>query len=203
MNNKKCTAMFGLLISINLAFSGSVLATSLSDMAKACDECHGSKGNSTDDKVPSIAGFSESSLVDMMEQYKAGDRPADKYKPSGGEETDMQVIAKDMSDEDISAISAHYAKQTFKPIKQDFDAAAAKRGAEVHDKLCEKCHSEGGANADDDAAILAGQWRGYLERQFVLITSGERETTKKMKKKMKKVKDEDIQPLIEFYISKQ
>ncbi len=179
------------------------LVAQSSELTDKCDKCHGKNGNSEDTKVPTIAGFSAAALEDILNQYKAGDRPAEKYKPKDGDETDMQAISKDLSEDDIKAVAAYYAKQTFTPHKQKFDAKLAKKGAKVHKKRCEKCHSDGGSNADDDAAILAGQWRGYLTHQFELIASGERDVPKKMRKKFKKLKDGDVEKLIEFYISQQ
>ena len=196
MKNRLSVAALGVLMVMSMP----VLASDLTDK---CDNCHGKNGNSEDDKVPSIAGFSAVTLEDAIEAYKSGDRPADKYKPKDGEETDMIEISKKLSDDDIKKSSAHYASQKFIPHKQTFDAKLAKKGAKVHKKRCEKCHSDNGANAEDDAAILAGQWKGYLKRQFDLIIAKEREVPKKMKKKIKKLKDGDTEALIEFYASQQ
>jgi|AMFO01.1.fsa_nt_gi Cytochrome c553 len=189
--------------------AGALLALSLPQVAGAseltdkCDSCHGKNGNSEDDKVPTIAGFSAVTIEEILNEYRDGDRPADKYKPKDGEETDMVEIAKKLSEDQIKEVAKHYAAQKFMPHKQDFDAKLAKRGRKVHKKHCEKCHSDYGSNADDDAAILAGQWRGYLKRQFDLIMAGEREVPKKMRKKIKKLKEGDAAALIEFYVSQQ
>ncbi len=191
-----------LLVGLALAISVPVMAQA-DDLTDKCDRCHGKNGNSEDDKVPSIAGFSSAVIEDAMAAYKDEERPADKYKPKDGEETDMIAITKKLSDEDVKKAAAHYSQQKFMPHKQPFDAALAKKGAKVHKKRCEKCHSENGSNAEDDAAILAGQWKGYLKRQFDLIVSGERNVPKKMKKKIKKLKDGDVEALIEFYVSQQ
>ncbi len=195
-------SLVGLLIGLALAVAVPVMVQA-DDLTDKCDQCHGKNGNSEDEKVPSIAGFSSAVIEDAMAAYKDEARPADKYKPKDGEETDMIAIAKKLSDDDVKKVAAYYAKQKFMPHKQTFDAALAKKGAKVHKKRCEKCHSENGSNAEDDAAILAGQWKGYLKRQFDLIVSGERDAPKKMKKKFKKLKDGDVEALIEFYVSQQ
>jgi len=168
--------VIGLMGGALLALSFSLV--SASELTDKCDSCHGKNGNSKDD-------------------------PADKYKPKDGEETDMQEIANKLSDEQIKEVAKHYAAQKFIPHKQPFDAKLAKKGAKVHKKRCEKCHSDNGSNAEDDAAILAGQWKGYLKRQFDLILSKERTVPKKMRKKMKKLKPGDVEALIEFYASQQ
>jgi sulfide dehydrogenase cytochrome subunit len=199
-NSKKFLA--SMLTGLALAVSLPIMVQA-GDLTDKCDNCHGKNGNSEDEKVPSIAGFSAVTLEDIIESYKSGDRPADKYKPKDGEETDMLEISKKLSDDNIKKVAEHYASQKFIPHKQPFDAKLAKKGAKVHKKRCEKCHSDNGSNADDDAAILAGQWRGYLKRQLDLIVSGERTVPKKMKKKIKKLKDGDVEALIEFYASQQ
>ena len=173
------------------------------DIIEKCDSCHGKDGNSEDDKVPSIAGFSAVTIEDAIEAYKEEERPADKYKPKDGEETDMLEISKKLSDENIKEVAKHYSSKKFVPHKQSFDAALAKKGAKVHKKRCEKCHSENGSNAEDDAAIIAGQWRDYLEHQLQLIVDKERNVPKKMRKKIKKLKDGDVEALVEFYVSQQ
>ena len=196
------------ILLIPLLFSVALpLNTAIADDAALtkdkCGTCHGDDGNSKDSKVPSIAGFSAATIDDIMTQYKSGDREGDKYTPEGGKETDMGTIAKDLSDEDSKKISAYLATQKFVAVKQDFDAALAKKGEKKHKKKCEKCHSDNGANAEDDAAILAGQHRAYLEKEFAKIAAKERDTPKKMKKKFKKLKEDQRKALIEFYISQQ
>ena len=168
-----------------------------------CGTCHGDDGNSTDSKVPSIAGFSLDSLEETLSMYKSDDRPSEKYTPDGGKETDMNEIAKNLSEADTKTIITFLASQKFKPVKQKFDAALAKQGKKIHKKKCEKCHSDNGANSEDDAAILAGQHRSYLEMQFKLIASDKRDMPRKMKKRFKKLSDSDHKALIEFYISQQ
>ncbi len=198
MKMKKMLLVMAVGVSLAVSFS-----VSASDLTDKCNKCHGKNGNSEDDKVPSIAGFSSAVIEDTMAAYKEEERPADKYKPKDGEETDMIAISKKLSDADVKELAEYYSKQKFIPHKQDFDKVLAKKGAKVHKKRCEKCHSDNGSNADDDAAILAGQWKGYLKRQLDLIVSKERTVPKKMRKKIKKLKDGDIEALIEFYASQQ
>ncbi len=200
MFNKKL--LLPLIISAALPLA-SAFADDAALVKDKCGTCHGADGNSEDAKVPSIAGFSAATLEDIMEQYKSGDRKGDKYTPEGGEETDMGAIAKDISKEDGSKIIAFLAEQKFKAIKQDFDETLIKSGKKLHKKKCEKCHSENGANAEDDAAIMAGQWRDYLQKEFDKIAAKERDIPKKMKKKFKKLSEDDRKALIEFYISQQ
>ncbi len=82
-----------------------------------------------------------------------------------------------------------------------------KKGGKLHDKYCEKCHSDGGQSAEDDSGILAGQWTDYLKWSLADYTSGNREMTKKMAKKLKKLVkkegDKGIDALLAYYASQQ
>jgi len=168
-----------------------------------CGICHGDDGNSSTGKVPSIAGFTAASLSDFLEEYKEGDREAQKFTPENGKESDMQEVAKNLSEEDGLKIFFFLSKQKFKPIKQDFDASLVKKGKKLHKKNCEKCHSDYGNSVEDDTPKLAGQWKPYLEKQFSLFADKKRDMPKKMKKKFKKLSEEDRKALIEFYASQQ
>ena len=168
-----------------------------------CTSCHGKNGNSTAGKVPNIAGFSKAGLIEMLQAYQSGDRKGDKYQAKGEKATDMNAITKNMSTADIEAVSAFFASKKFKAAKQSFDAALAKTGEDIHEKSCEKCHSEQGKSPDDDTAILAGQWTPYLKNEFSKFSSGSRDMTKKMKKKFSPLSNEEKAALLAFYASLQ
>jgi len=173
----------------------------LEDMVNQCEECHGKDGNGTDPKVANIAGASAVYIEEMLIAYRDGERPGVKYTPEGGEESDMGAVAKDLSDDDIQALAEHYAGKSYKPIPQEADAGKAKKGAKVFDKSCEKCHAEQGTDPEDDAGILLGQGRDYLQGQFDMFDDGSRKMTKKMKKKWKKLDDDDKAAILEFLVS--
>jgi len=187
-----------LLVTLPLSASADV-----DKLVKQCAECHGKDGNSTVDKVPTIAGFSSSSIEDTLIQYTDGSRKGGKYKPENGDETDMNAVAKKLSEQDIKDLSEYFAGKQFKPHQQDFDAKLVKAGAKVHKKRCKKCHSDGGSNADDDASILAGQWTVYLEAELKAIKAGDHPVPKKMKKKLKKLKAGQDKELLAYYASQQ
>jgi sulfide dehydrogenase cytochrome subunit len=207
MNHSKNSGkFFCLLVSAGLTFGVAIPGLAAADGAKLavdkCEACHGKNGNSEKDDVPSIAGFSEIMIGDSLEMYQSGERKGGKYEVDG-KETDMNEIANDLSEEDIGSLAVFYSEQTFQPRSQKFDAALAEKGAEIHDRKCENCHSEAGSNADDDAGILAGQWIPYMRAQFAAFQSGERVPPKKMKKKTDSLSDEDVEALINFYASQQ
>lgn len=166
-------------------------------LANTCAGCHGTDGASQGPATPSISGLSVDYFIEIMEKFKEGDAVS----------TIMGRIAKGYSSDEIEQMAEHFAALPFVPAEQDFDASMAKKGAKLHDKSCEKCHSEGGSLMDDDAGILAGQWKPYLEWTLHDVVSGERKVPKKMKKKLAKIHsrfgDPAITALVEYYASQQ
>jgi len=192
------SALKGTLLAFGLALSGATFAASPSAemLSNTCFGCHGPNGNSVGPAIPTIAGFSETYMIDSMTAYKEGERAS----------TIMTRIAKGYSDEEIEAMAGYFASQKFIPANQSSDAKMAKAGAKLHDKYCEKCHSEGATLADDDAGILAGQWKPYLEHSLTDFMAGNRDMPKKMKKQMgkmqKKAGDAGVGQVLDFYASK-
>ncbi len=177
-------------------------------IADTCDECHGRGGVSTESDVPSIAGISPFILEEYMFEYRDDARECRESKYRSGDldrpATDMCVVAKDLSEDDVTAIAEFYGSKVFIAAPQEFDAAKAALGASLHKKLCKKCHSDGGSYADDDASILAGQWMPYLEQALADQVSGARNLLdKKMKEKTDQLSDEDADAIIHFYGSQQ
>ena len=182
-------------------WSPDVLGAEGAVIAEQCDQCHGPSGHSEDSLVPSIGGFSEFAIIDLLESYRVGFRQARLVTLPDATETDMVEISRALSDEEIEAVALHYSLETWRPHKQPFDAALAKRGAEIHHAKCDKCHSEGGSVAVDDLAILAGQWREYLKMEFEDFDTGSRRMVDKMKAKYETLSGPDKAALLEFYVS--
>jgi sulfide dehydrogenase cytochrome subunit len=117
----------------------------------------------------------------------------------------MTRIAKGYSDDDIDAMAKYFAGKKHMKAMQESDSAAAKRGAKLHDKYCEKCHEDVGTSAGDDSGFLAGQHKLYLQYTLSDFMDGGREPGKKMKKKLmsmhKKAGDQGLADLVEYYAS--
>ena len=162
-------------------------------LADTCAGCHGTDGASVGPASPSIAGLSETYFVDTMKVFKSGDRKS----------TIMGRIAKGYSDEEFALMASVFAKQPIATTKQKTDAAKVAAGQALHDKNCVKCHDKNGALPDDDSGILASQWLPYLHYSMEDFKSGNREMPKKMKKKVDKLSDADLDALLHFYASQQ
>ncbi len=170
---------------------------STSMLAHTCNGCHGIEGASSGPAIPSIGGISKDYMIDLLGAYKSGDAYS----------TIMGRIAKGYSEDEIEQIAEYFAGQQFVAAKQDFDEGQVEEGAKLHDKYCEKCHAEGGTSAEDDSGVLAGQWTPYLSWTMDDYLAGDREMTKKMKKKVEKLVskegDAGLQALYNYYASQQ
>jgi sulfide dehydrogenase cytochrome subunit len=200
-NRAAVRAACATLASIALMFAAAAAAASGADIARKCDQCHGDNGHSKTEDIPSIGGFSEFGIVDLLDSYRNGNRQARAVALPDGTETDMQEIAQSLSEDDTMAAAEHYAAQTWQPHEQTFDAALARRGAAIHDIKCDKCHSEGGGVKDDDLAIMSGQWRQYLEMEIQDFDAGTRKMAPKMQDKYKTLSADDKKAIVEMYIS--
>ena len=171
-----------------------------------CDACHGEGGISLESDVPTIAGISALVLEEYMFQYVDEARPCRESKYRYGDvnrpATDMCVVAKALSEDEVTEIAEYYADKSFVAAVQDFDAALAAEGAKVHKRGCEKCHSDGGSYKDDDAGRLAGQWKPYLEEVFADYASGKREMLEeKMRNKIEELDPKSVAALLDYYAS--
>ena len=169
---------------------------SASMLANTCAGCHGTYGASNGPSIPTLAGMSSAYLVETMEGYKSGDIPS----------TIMGRLAKGYSEDEIKLMGEYFSKQKFVAATgQVADSAKAATGAELHDKYCEKCHSESGTVADDDSGFLKGQWKSYTAAQMMDFQNKDRKAPKKMAKQfekmLKKHEQAGVDALVEYYSS--
>jgi len=184
----------------------SVPALATADTAvimEGCNGCHGDNGVSQSADIPSIAGIPEFVLVDAMYIYQDEARPCAESEYRHGDTsraaTTMCAVAADLSEDDIDAVSADYGAMGWTKIQQDFDADLAAAGKAVHDSSCDRCHSEAGTNADDEASMLGGQQMGYLRDTFAQYADESREQPSKMKEKLDALSADDVEALVNYY----
>ena len=196
-----------LFITATVAFFSVASAADIDATMKGCNDCHGDNGVSQSSDVPTIAGIDAFGIADQLFMYRDEERPCAESEYRQGDTsraaTTMCAIAAELSDDDIEAIGDAYAELDFVPAVQDFDAALAEAGAAVHEKQCDKCHSEGGSNVDDEASILAGQQMDYLVATFADYASGDRPQDMIMKVKIDALSADDVKALINYYASQQ
>lgn len=80
--------------------AGAVLAQTATPPAQAqtCRVCHGLDGIGTNPMIPNIGGQSADYLSKQLQDFRAGRR----------EDPQMSIIARDLTDEDIKAVSDWY-----------------------------------------------------------------------------------------------
>ena len=190
-----------------IALFSTASASDIDAMMDGCNDCHGDNGVSQWSDVPTIAGIDAFGIADGLFMYRDEERPCAESEYRQGDEgrapTTMCAIAADLSDDDIEALGDAYAELEFVPAAQEFDAALAGAGATIHEQQCDKCHSDGGANVEDEASILAGQWMDYLDSAFASYASGDRPQDKKMKEKLEALSADDVKALNHYYASQQ
>ena len=197
----------------SLSLAAGARAAEMIDLAEVnklvdtCSQCHERDGDSNDPNMPIIGGYSEAYIISSMTSYKTQTRscPDIEYissKKKKVETTNMCRISKALSDEDIAKLATYYASKKFRRANQDFNLKLAQKGELIHERDCEKCHSEGGSLASDDAGILAGQWTPYLRQQFFAFYAEKRQLDSKMKPKFNKLDKTEIEALLNFYASR-
>jgi sulfide dehydrogenase cytochrome subunit len=196
----------GICLAILLAATAlPAAAADIATLTAPCENCHGKDGASADSKYPIIGGMSSSYISDSLATYRDKKRPCVDVKflsgPHKGETSNMCKSAENLSEDDATAIGDYFEAKPFVRAKQDFDAALVKEGKAYHAVNCKKCHEDGGSSPDDDAGILAGQWKSYLEEQFKDYKDGKRPMPEKMKPKFDKLTDNDIKALLNYYAS--
>ena len=190
-----------------LALSATTALADLESMIEDCNGCHGPGGVSENTDVPTLAGFPEFVHVDALYVYQDEARPCAESEYRHGDTSrpakTMCEIAAELSEDDIDAIAAAYAELDYVKVKQDFDASLVDPGKALHDEHCDKCHSDAGTNAEDEAGMLGGQMMGYLATTMAQFVDGSREQPKKMKEKVDMLSADDVTALVHYYGSVQ
>jgi sulfide dehydrogenase cytochrome subunit len=160
-------------------------------LSHACAGCHGTNGGSAGLTMPSLASQSKTSITEAMKKFKSGERPS----------TVMGRLAKGYSDAEIDLMAEYFSKQKFHATTQPVDAAKVRKGADLQEANCSRCHLYDGKEGKDDTPVMASQWLGYLQMQMSLYQSGVRKMPEKMAEKVKPLSKEDLDALLHFYAS--
>lgn len=200
----KRSIIFAAFVALAASSAG---ASDLDALMENCNGCHGDDGVSQSTDVPTIAGLAEFVHVDALYIYQEEARPCAESEYRQGDTsrpaTTMCAIAAELSEDDIDALAAAYAEIPYVKATQDFDATLAATGEDLHNKHCDKCHSDEGTNPDDEAGMLGGQMMGYLRTTFAQYADGSREQPGKMKEKLDPLSADEIEALVHYYGSVQ
>ena len=180
--------IFGLI-----ALSGPALGDAAQSLPM-CTGCHGADGVSGGPPdAPIIAGIPAVLQEDYLFAYRDGGREC---WPPGV----MCQISASLSDDDIVELAAHFAEMPFKPAGEDFDAALAAEGEEIHKKDCGMCHGMDDPG-DAQSSILHGQKMAYLRNVMVQYAAGEREQLAPMQAKISALTPEQTEAILNYYAS--
>ena len=189
----------GIVAAVFLISTSPANARDFVDLVKYCESCHGINGLSKTPDVPIIAGYSEEGFLNTMLVFRDNERIAMEFHRPGEPETVMNEIAKSLTEKEVDDLAVYYSQLRFVPAQQSADSEKASRGAILHNKSCERCHTDNGKHPVEDASILAGQWTPYLRRQFENILKKKRLVPKSMYRRVKRLSPEDIDDLLNFY----
>lgn len=153
--------------------------------------CHGTRGASTQQAIPTIGGQIESYVVLSLKAFRDGSRPS----------TIMGRIAKAYSSREIDALAAYFAQQPFVRPLQPTDPEKVTRGELVHRRYCARCHLQDAwdANEAEDNPRLAGQKLEYLQRNMTDIIAGRRTVAIDMSAVLLRASPADIDAVLHFY----
>jgi cytochrome c553 len=184
---------FGLAAAVFLAGGALAQDMSLAERIQLCGACHGEDGNSKIEDIPSLAGQPAFFILNQLFLMREGVRKIEAMAP----------IVKDLKDDDLDALSKHYAALPPKPSGEPIDQALVKRGAELSDqKRCVSCHGQNLAGQDQIPRI--GKQRiDYLTKSLKELRDGTRPSADTiMSGAVAGLSDADLAALAHFSASK-
>lgn len=138
------------LLAVETAQASDALYTEGAEIAAPCVQCHGEKGVSTMEGVPSLAGQQPAYLIVSIEEYTQGGR---------GNEEKAEMLA-GMEQVDIEKMAMYFAAQNA-PAREAPPFGDPQAG-EAASAVCGKCHGANGISHDPLTPSLAGQESVYL-----------------------------------------
>jgi cytochrome c553 len=156
--------VLGLAAAILCAGAAFAQTMPLAERIQLCSACHGEDGNSKMENIPSLAGQPAFFVLNQLFLMREGVRKVEVMAP----------FVKDLKDEDLDALSKHFAKLEPKPSGEPIDQALVARGTEIaNQKRCVSCHGPNLAGQDQIPRI-AKQRLDYLIRALKEFRDGNR-----------------------------
>jgi cytochrome c553 len=151
--------------------------------AASCVGCHGAQGKSNNTQWPNLAAQQPTYLVNQLNAFKAGSRA----------NAMMQAMAANLSNDDITALSAYFAGL---PAASSASNAALASAGQAKAGMCLGCH---GAKAQGNGQFprLAGQHPDYLVTQLKAFKEGSRKNGM-MQAIAANLSEEDMQQLAAY-----
>ncbi len=151
-------------------------------------------GLSEDDDDPNIAGMSATYIFKQLKDYKDEKRP----------ERSMVKAVRDLSDQDLSDLSAYYATQEMLPAAHATDTVPIlvhKGDPRRMVRACNSCHGQNGEGGEYDMPALNGQRPGYFVTAMEEFREDDRSNDIywRMRDIAKELTDEEIEELASYY----
>jgi cytochrome c553 len=165
-------------------------AQSLEDKIAQCEACHGKDGRSADPRIPHIGGQPKLAVMYQLFFYREGRRKSE----------EMNLIAKALSDAELTAIAEHVARlPPPPPVTDAADAARYGRGAELAaQRQCASCHNDD-FSGRQQMPRLAGQHEAYTVKALQDYRTGARVGTQAvMAEAVRNLTDADFADLAYF-----
>ena len=185
------------ILSLCLAQYGVVAAAprSGSMLSHTCAGCHGTNGHSAGEVMPSLAGMDKRYLYKAMMDFRSGARPS----------TIMGRMARAYSDEEIAAIAPSFSEQEWRQAPGAVNRELVAEGKAIHEDQCESCHADAGRKSKHEVPRLAGQWQRYLYIQLRDMHDIDFEGVQpiKMRQRVQKLSQEELEALSHYYASQE
>lgn len=173
-------------------------------VAETCNACHGMTAPSPHDDIPTIHGLPSVVIENALYDFRAETRPCRQSTCSARDtcpDTNMCQVTADLSDTEIGLLAGWYSAQTFAPVDEPHDPELAAQGREIHDNNCETCHADGATRSEEQASLLRGQPKAYLNNALQDYRLADRQAVIQMDTGLESLNDDDIAALVEFYSS--
>jgi cytochrome c553 len=173
-----------------ILISSGAFAQSLQDKIAQCAACHGEDGKSSDPAIPHIGGQPQLFVMYQLFFYREGRRKS----------PEMNTIAKDMSDAELTAISEYVTKLPAPPPQSGTpDEAKFKRGAALaQQRICASCHNND-YSGREQMPRLARQHEAYTIQALKDYRAGVRIGTQAaMPETVRGLSDDDLAALAHF-----
>jgi cytochrome c553 len=157
-------AACALALLLATSWAGAV-TQSLEDKIAQCEACHGKDGRSWDPRIPHIGGQPKLAVMYQLFFYREGRRKSE----------EMNLVAKGLTDAELTAIAEHVARlPPPPPVADAVDDARYRRGAELAGKrLCASCHNPD-YSGREQMPRLAGQHEAYTIKALQEYRTGAR-----------------------------
>ena len=169
------------------------MAASLAERVETCGACHGEDGNARLPGLPSLAGQPNFYLMNQLILIREGVRKI----------PEMEALAKELKDEDILELAAHYAAAPSRRSEETPDPALVARGAQVAaSHHCASCHTPA-LTGQEQMPRLAGQRIDYMVASLKAMRDNRRTSADPlMVETVVGLSDQDLAALANYAASK-